>query len=276
MNAKDLLRKNLAHFNDVFTKYKVHFRHDQDRIVALGETYEQKEKLKDQKFLWDGKNKVWWLPQEKWMKRDFSRYFLGPFQSIKKTKIDLIQHIKSVKNTFLSELLHKLVLRGKYKKKYFNAPGAKTYHHAYKGGLAEHSLQMLENALSIVSVYDYLDLNIDLLIAASILHDIGKIECYKNTAMGISLTQYIEDFDHIILAISIVSRAAEELIQNESEEKLFEHLIQIITSHHNIKDWGSPKPPGSAEAWIIHTADQLSSKIGGKYKVKKDLRRKKI
>ncbi len=276
INKKNLLKRNIAYFNARFSRNNVNFRVNGDRIIALGDTYEYKSMLKGYNFRWDGMNKVWYLPKKEWLKKDYSRFYTGkPYQSVKATNKQILYYIEKVKTPFLAKLLKKMLIQGKYRNIYFKAPGAKSYHHAYAGGLAEHSLQMLKIVLKEYRIFNYLDLNRDILIAAALLHDIGKIQCYELTSSGVETTKYIKDFDHIVLGISMVSRAAEDLIENAQDQAHFEHLIQIITSHHNIQEWGSPKPPGSHEAWMIHTADQLTSKVAGGEKLMPKYRRKK-
>ncbi len=95
----------------------------------------------------------------------------------------------------------------------------------------------------------------DLLIAGTLLHDVGKINCYKIEDRKIVLTKTYFEQDHIINGIKLVSR-------NINSDKL-DQLLHIIASHHNLKEWGSPTEPKSNEAWIIHFAENLSSKIMG-------------
>jgi len=264
----ELLENNIKHLNATYSNINVYFELGKFTVIAKGNTYDHKEKLKVLGFYWNAKDKVWEISLDKLVERDLSKTFVGPFQPMEATKKKIHDYIEQVSNKYLHDLLEIVFIKGEYRVSFFNSPGAKRYHHAYTGGLAEHTLQIVEGALEIIKIYPYLDISKDMIITSALLHDIGKVKCYVNTSDGIQITKYLEDFDHIIFGITIVSRLSEELIHSEEDKKKFEHLIQIITSHHNVKEWGSPKSPASSEAWIIHTMDQLSSKIGGTVKNK--------
>ena len=265
-----ILENNVKHLNATYSNINVYFELGKFTVIAKGKTYEHKEKLKDLGFYWNAKDKVWEISTDKLMERDMTKTFVGPYQPMEETKKKILDYIGQVSDKYLHDLLDIVFTKGEYRVSFFNSPGAKRYHHAYTGGLAEHTLQILEGALEMIKIYPYLDISQDMIITSALLHDIGKVKCYVNTSDGIQITKYLEDFDHIIFGITIVSRLSEELIHSEEDKKKFEHLIQIITSHHNLKEWGSPKEPKSPEAWIIHTMDQLSSKIGGTVKNKSD------
>jgi len=261
-----ILENNVKHLNDTYGNSTLHFEIGNSTVIAKGNSFKIKDNLKRLGFFWNPDNKVWEIPVRKLMEKDLSK--VGLFQPMETTKKKILDYIEQVSDKYLHDLLEIVFVKGEYRISFFNSPGAKSYHHAYTGGLAEHTLQILEGALNMIKTYSYLDISKDMIIASALLHDIGKVKCYVNTSGGIQITKYLEDLDHIIFGITIVSRLSEELIQSEEDKKKFEHLIQIITSHHNLKEWGSPKEPKSPEAWIIHTMDQLSSKIGGTVKNK--------
>jgi 3'-5' exoribonuclease len=139
---------------------------------------------------------------------------------------------------------------------YYECPAAKRYHHAYKHGLLEHTIQIIDLAFGVINtVDDCIKVNTDLIIAGSILHDIGKINCYKFVEGGIAVCPTISEQDHIINGVKLASK----YIQcNEVDP-----LLHIIASHHKQKEYGSPVSPISNEAWIISLTDELSSKIMG-------------
>ena len=55
--------------------------------------------------------------------------------------------------------------------------------------------------------------------------------------------------------------------KQEIDFSLFNKLKHIITSHHLLKEWDSAREPAIPEAWLVYTADQISSKIGGEEKI---------
>ena len=139
---------------------------------------------------------------------------------------------------------------------YYECPAAKRYHHAYKHGLLEHSTQIIDLAFGMMKTFDAgIAINRDLIIAGSMLHDVGKINCYKLVEGGIDVCPTISEQDHIINGVKLVSK----YIQSNQVDQ----LLHIIASHHKEKQYGSPVSPISNEAWIITVTDDLSSKIMG-------------
>lgn len=138
------------------------------------------------------------------------------------------------------------------------APAAKSMHHAYIGGLLEHSLAIagLVDAIS----PRYPALNRDLMILGALLHDIGKI----------GELSYMRSFDytdegkligHIVLGVEMIAERI-RLIPDFPKETamLVKHLI---LSHHGQYDYGSPKRPKTMEAIVLNFLDDLDSKING-------------
>lgn len=139
---------------------------------------------------------------------------------------------------------------------FITAPAASGHHHAYIGGLVQHTSGVCKLALQIAQLRpDYIDY--DLLRAGGILHDIGKIISYswENTI------DYSDDgrfLDHIVLGIEVVKKQADEAgVPWEMTRK----LLHIIASHHQKLDWGSPVEPVLKEAFIISQADQLDASL---------------
>ncbi len=258
----------LRHLNTAFNPLKVSFEIVGTKIRAKGSSYDQRERLKKLGFLFNSLDKVWEIEGEKFSLEDIALAFPKPFTDPTMIKQRLLDYITQVKTPILQELLNRLLTNGEYKESFFLSSAAKSIHHAYESGLAEHTLQVLTSALQMMEIYPYISVNRDILITGALLHDIGKVKCYQTTSEGIEITPYLEQFDHVILGVSLVSEASAGLIHSEPDRQIINHLLQIITSHHNLPEWGSPKSPTSPEAWIIHTMDQLSSKIGGGYRSK--------
>jgi len=139
---------------------------------------------------------------------------------------------------------------------YFICPASIFYHHDYKYGLLEHTIQTTEIAIQLY--HKYLEeqlLNKDLILAGSILHDFGKINCFGFDKKG-NITKKDIYFiqGHIMNTIKIISQ--------EIKSNILDDILHIIGSHHRLKEWGSPITPITLEAWIVHFADDASSKIG--------------
>ena len=236
-------------------------------IRIMGNSFNIKEKLKSLGFKWNQEMKTWEITRRNLEEHDFSAIVTGPVQSLEQTQNQILEEIDSIQTPLFHQLLDKLLITGPYKDSFFTAPGAKGIHHAYIGGLAEHTLHVLLGSKAMADVYNFLKINRDLLMTGAILHDIGKIDCYSVNSDGISTTKKMDLFDHIVLGISIVSRIAQELVQSPEDEELLGQLIHILASHHALPEWGSPKEPQTIEAWIIHVNDLLSARIANEKRV---------
>lgn len=142
----------------------------------------------------------------------------------------------------------------------------KGMHHTQLGALLCHTATVTKCALRIGQFYNeiYGDkfVNIKLLIAAALLHDIGKLkEIEVDRASG--KTDYTSESalqTHLITGILEVDRVATKLgIDPNSEEiKLLQHLI---ASHHGIAEWGSLMTPNTTEAVILHNSDSMDAEL---------------
>ena len=138
------------------------------------------------------------------------------------------------------------------------APAAKSMHHAYIGGLLEHSLAIAALVDSITPRYP--TLNRDLLVLGALLHDIGKI----------GELSYVRSFDytdegkligHIVLGVEMIDERIRSLPDFPRETAML--VKHLILSHHGQYDYGSPKRPKTLEAIVLNFLDDLDSKING-------------
>ncbi len=143
------------------------------------------------------------------------------------------------------------------------APAAKQFHHAYRGGLLEHTLSVTKIARFIIDKYrdKWGDLlNGDLLITGSILHDIGKI--YEiSVDFPFSYTEKGRLVGHLVLGVKIVEDKIKELAG--FPEDLSTRIIHLILSHHGEYELGSPRRPKVLEAIALHFIDDLDAKLNG-------------
>ncbi len=143
----------------------------------------------------------------------------------------------------------------KIRPKLLLAPAAKSVHHAYVGGLLEHTLSVGKLCLKIADHYPELDRQ--LLLVAAFFHDIGKLE---ELSGGIA-NDYTDDgklLGHIIQGIFMIKPHME---QSGVDKKLASHLEHLILSHHGQLEYGAPKVPLTAEAFALHYADNLDAKL---------------
>ena len=164
--------------------------------------------------------------------------------------------MKSVGDEHLRELLLRLFRDQEFRGKFISAPGAKTLHHAYVGGLLEHTVEVVELCEKTAEVFPQLDR--DLLITAAIVHDIGKTEELTWSA-AFDYSDEGNLLGHLVLGERQVRQLADQIEGFPEELKLL--LSHMILSHHGTGEFGSPKVPMTAEAIALHHAEDLDAKV---------------
>jgi 3'-5' exoribonuclease len=145
-------------------------------------------------------------------------------------------------------------------------PAAVSLHHAYVGGLLEHSLAVAQSAAGIAQNYlaGGFDINRDVVIAGALLHDLGKLESYRlSPAPEMTLRGNV--VDHIVLGYHRFMILAEEYGKRNGSARLSEKCVlaigHILVSHHGCREFGSPVVPATPEALIVSVADDLDFKL---------------
>lgn len=174
--------------------------------------------------------------------------------------------VASVEDIFLKKLLTYFFSSSDWWTRFQQAPAAKGIHHAYIGGLLEHSLSVAIIA-DFMSAH-YIGVNRSLLVSGALLHDIGKIEELQSTAGLVDYTVQGRLKGHIVMGSEIVAHAAGKI--KDFPEVTLQQLQHIIISHHGRHEFGSPTLPMTVEALILSFIDDLDSKIN----VTEQLRRK--
>jgi len=168
----------------------------------------------------------------------------------------LIQISQSVQNQHLSKLLSAFFEDQAFVNRFKTAPAAKKMHHAYLGGLLEHTLSMAMLIQAIAGHYKGIDK--DLLLTGGILHDIGKVyEFSYETHIDYSDAGRL--LNHIVIGVEMLE--AKMATIHDFPEDLALVLKHLIVSHHGSRDFGSPEPPKTLEAIILHYLDELDAKV---------------
>jgi 3'-5' exoribonuclease len=145
-------------------------------------------------------------------------------------------------------------------KQYRIHPAAKRNHHAYLGGLMEHSISVARSCDRLAAHYTEQGarLDRDVLMAGALLHDVGKVrELTARRTFG--YTDEGQLLGHILIGLQIVAQEAEAVPGIDPATLL--HLQHLIASHQGRLEWASPKVPQTLEAVILHYADDLDSKM---------------
>ena len=188
----------------------------------------------------------------------FSDFFPMTEKNIHEMFQALLEIGQQIKSPHLSQLLQLFWQDESFVKLFKIAPASKWLHHNYLGGLLEHSLSLAHLVLK--NVGHYSGLNLDLLLAGSILHDIGKVDELS----------YHRSFDysdegrllgHIILGMERVEDKIRQLPDFPKDLSML--LRHLLLSHHGQYMWGSPKRPMILEAVMLHFLDDMDAKITG-------------
>ena len=135
------------------------------------------------------------------------------------------------------------------------APAAKSVHHAYAGGLLEHMLSVAQVCMLMADHYRELDRQT--LLAAALLHDIGKID----EMGGLLVTEYTDEgrlLGHIVQGIVMLEPY---LRKSGLEPELIMHFKHLVASHHGEPEFGAVREPSTPEAFVLHYADNIDAKL---------------
>ncbi len=166
---------------------------------------------------------------------------------------ELQGRVASVGSAPIRELLERVVVR--YGDRLRIWPAARQVHHAYRGGLLEHVLKIMDVAVFLADAYG---LRRDLVIAGALLHDIGKLqELTYDVAIDYSLEGNL--IGHIVIGVGMVKEVVREIPDFPPELAL--ELEHLILSHHGSKELGSPVKPMTPEAFVLAAADDFDAKL---------------
>jgi len=173
----------------------------------------------------------------------------------------LMEILRNMKNSSLVNLADCFFIDEEFMDRFCRAPAGVKLHHAYEGGLLEHTATMLEVALKIIPFYPAL--NGDLLLTGIFLHDIGKTEELAYDS-DMTYTDSGQMLGHPVLALEMLHdkiRESEKLAEERFDPETAMLLKHLVISHHGIYEHGSPKLPMTLEAVALHFIDSLDSKL---------------
>lgn len=134
---------------------------------------------------------------------------------------------------------------------------AVTMHHNFLSGLLYHTQRMVSMALRACETYTNLDK--ELLVCATALHDIGKVTCYDTKDVGESeITVVGRLLDHAVVGILMIEEASKKAVYNPEKLQMLEHMI---ASHHGKKEWDAITTPAFPEAEMLHLIDMIDSRM---------------
>jgi len=151
------------------------------------------------------------------------------------------------------------VYSGETARRLRDLPAATTHHHAYAHGLLEHTVAVAEGARAFAAaqIAGGAAIDLDLVVAGALLHDLGKVEAYDLNPVPV-MTLPGAVLDHVALGYARFVGEARRLGLPES---LALPLAHILLSHHGQKEYGSPVVPATREALVVAAADELDFRL---------------
>ncbi len=195
---------------------------------------------------------------------DITPYIEQPPASNKDSQQRFVKLVKGIDDGELYNVLKRIFINDlDFRKRFFRAYAASSVHHAFPGGLLEHTVEVAELCVEASRIITGLDR--DLLVAAALLHDIGKME---EMNQELRAGEYTDDgtlIGHLVLGSVRVAQAIDRHNEDcaDAEKiavKTRRALMHLILSHHGMPEYGAALKPAFAEAAVLYLCDNISAK----------------
>jgi 3'-5' exoribonuclease len=169
--------------------------------------------------------------------------------------------LRQVKDPHVLALLAEFVNDAEITQAFLRSPAAAQLHHAYIGGLVEHTLNVLELALLVMPRYPFVSM--DLVLAGVFLHDLAKTaELSSDTTF--SYTRRGQLVGHVVMAAIWIEEKCKAVAQKQGKpfpDEIRDALQHIVLAHHGQYEFGSPRLPAMPEAIAVHYLDNIDAKL---------------
>lgn len=182
-------------------------------------------------------------------------------EDVARMRTRLVEILATIKAPPLQRLTKAFVDDESFMDKFCRAPAAVKNHHAYKSGLLEHVVSLMELVLLVAPRYPGLDR--DKLLVGAFLHDAAKVD-ELTYDRELAYTDEGQMLGHMIMGVSMVDQKVAECIRKDGmpmPEKLIIEIKHMIVSHHGEYEYGSSKLPMTLEAVALHHLDNLDAKL---------------
>jgi 3'-5' exoribonuclease len=183
-------------------------------------------------------------------------------QNVEQMLAELKEATTTLSNPDLVALVNEIVWNNQaWLDRFKQWPAATAAHHAFVGGLLEHTWGMFKIAQAVGTTDpSQAGVNMSVVYAAVLLHDFGKIITYQfapGSGAESNSLQYL--LGHICVADEMIVRACYKLQLKTIKGDIL-NLRHCILSHHGKKEWGSPIIPSTREAVLVHQIDMMQSR----------------
>jgi 3'-5' exoribonuclease len=167
----------------------------------------------------------------------------------------IAQAADSIKDATVKAVVRAVLQQPEVAERMMTWPAAKGRHHAWVGGLAEHTVEMLQLADRVTETFPELDR--DLVVAGVILHDLGKVlELDVTSEFAYTAAGNLEG--HMVHGVQLLDAAIATVDCDAETAMLLRHLV---LSHQGTLEFAAVVEPMIPEAIALHFIDQLSSQV---------------
>jgi 3'-5' exoribonuclease len=182
-------------------------------------------------------------------------------QDVGKLLDKLRGYLLRLANPHLRALAECFLMDDPFVRSFSACPAGVKLHHAYVGGLLEHTVTMMDIADRLLPFYPGVDR--DLLLVGCFLHDAGKVrELSYGRAFG--YTDEGQLVGHIAIGVEMLSDKAAKVPELTGEpfpRELMVRLKHMVLSHHGTLEYGSPRVPMTPEAMLLHAIDLMDTRM---------------
>jgi len=185
---------------------------------------------------------------------DPAEFLPAAYRSVEELEGFLEHLAREIHDPALLRPVERLLLGGPIAADFRRAPCTRAGHHAYLGGLIEHTVSVGTLVADLCQLHPRLDS--DLLMAAALLHDVGKAREFTYGAR-FELSDEGRMLGHLTIGAQLIAGAAEDV---PAERRL--PLLNSVLSHH-----GPDGAPGrgfdSPEALALYRLNALDASVKG-------------
>lgn len=164
--------------------------------------------------------------------------------------------IDAMSNQHLRQLLNAFYRDEAFLEEFKRAPAAKTLHHAYIGGLAEHFCAVLIMAKALCENYPQIDA--DLLMTGVLLHDLGKLRELRQSTM-VDYTDAGRLLGHIYIGAEMAEQKMAAIEGFPDDLRM--RVVHMILSHHGTREFGAVALPATPEAVALHLVENADAQM---------------
>jgi len=166
---------------------------------------------------------------------------------------DLVEIGRGLENPYLKQVWEGFFADGEFLARFKTAPAGKRWHHAYVGGLIEHTRNVISICEYLAGLYP--DVDRDLLLTAALFHDVGKVD-ELSADLSFDYTDEGRLVGHLFLGLTRLERLIEAV--PDFPGTVSRPLLHAVLAHHGETE-NSPMAPMTREALLLHHADNIDA-----------------